>query len=61
MFSGSRRNHSARMPNQMVAAKTMTASAASVSMWAVGGSTPGTSSDQLAVRMNRNSVPTSGR
>ena len=50
-----------RMPNQIVATNTISASAASVSRCAVGGSMPGTSDDQLAVKMNRNSVPISGR
>ena len=49
------------MPNQTTAKNTISASAASVSRCAVGGSTPGTSDDQLAVKMNRNSVPISGR
>ena len=45
----------------MVATNTISAIAASVSIWAVGGSTPGTSDDQLATRMNRKIVPISAR
>ena len=44
----------------MTAKNTISASAASVSICAVGGSTPGISDDQLATRMKRNSVPISG-
>jgi hypothetical protein len=50
-----------RMPKKMIDRKTMAARAAGVSMVAVGGVTPGISEDQLAIRMNRNSVPTKAR
>ena len=45
----------------MTATKTSRASAASVSRCAVGGSTPGTSDDQLATKMKANSVPMKAR
>ena len=49
------------MPNQITDRNTRTASAASVSSCAVGGSIPGTSEDQFATRMNRKSVPMNAR
>ncbi len=45
----------------MVATKTMSAIAASVSIWAVGGSTPGMSDDQFEISVNRKIEPISAR
>ena len=51
----------AQTPNTITATNTISASAASVSRWVVGGSTPGASDDQLATKMKMNRVPMKGR
>ena len=49
------------MPQAIVATNMISAIAASVSIWAVGGSTPGMSDDQFEASVNRKIEPISAR